>query len=57
VLRLVCDGATNRQIARALGISERTAGVHVSNILPKLRARNRAEAIAVAHRGGLVSAP
>jgi ATP/maltotriose-dependent transcriptional regulator MalT len=52
VLGLVCDGATNRQIARALTISERTAGVHVSNILAKLQARNRAEAIAIAHRTG-----
>jgi DNA-binding NarL/FixJ family response regulator len=55
VLALVCDGATNRQIARALTISERTAGVHVSNILAKLHARNRAEAIAIAHRTGAVA--
>jgi ATP/maltotriose-dependent transcriptional regulator MalT len=57
VLGLVCDGATNRQIARALTISERTAGVHVSNILAKLHARNRAEAIAIAHRTGAVAVP
>jgi len=56
VLGLVCDGATNRQIARALTISERTAGVHVSNILAKLHAKNRAEAIAIAHRTGAVAA-
>jgi DNA-binding CsgD family transcriptional regulator len=55
VLALVCDGATNRQIARRLGISERTAGVHVSHILAKLHARNRAEAIAIAHRTGAVA--
>jgi DNA-binding CsgD family transcriptional regulator/tetratricopeptide (TPR) repeat protein len=55
VLALVCDGATNRQIARTLEISERTAGVHVSNILAKLHARNRAEAIAVAHRTGALA--
>jgi ATP/maltotriose-dependent transcriptional regulator MalT len=55
VLALVCDGATNRQIARSLTISERTAGVHVSNILAKLHARNRAEAIAIAHRTGAVA--
>ena len=56
VLELVCAGATNRQIARSLTISERTAGVHVSNILAKLHARNRAEAIAIAHRSGAVAA-
>jgi DNA-binding CsgD family transcriptional regulator len=55
VLKLVCDGATNRQIARTLTISERTAGVHVSNILGKLHARNRAEAIAIAHRSSAVA--
>jgi DNA-binding CsgD family transcriptional regulator len=55
VLALVCEGATNRRIARSLAISERTAGVHVSNILAKLHARNRAEAIAIAHRTGAVA--
>jgi len=42
--------------ARA-GMSERTAAVHVSHILAKLSARNRAEAIATAHRTGAVRAP
>lgn len=55
VLNLICDGLTNRQIARSLTISERTAGVHVSHILAKLHARNRAEAIAIAHRTGAVT--
>lgn len=57
VLELVCTGATNRQIARDLGLSERTAAVHVSHILVKLSARNRAEAIATAHRTGAVRVP
>jgi DNA-binding NarL/FixJ family response regulator len=57
VLEQVCAGATNRQIGRSLGMSERTAAVHVSHILAKLSARNRAEAIATAHRTGMVRVP
>jgi len=41
---------TNREIAEALVISVKTAGVHVSNILRKLDAPNRLEAAAIAHR-------
>jgi DNA-binding NarL/FixJ family response regulator len=44
------EGRTNRQIARALFISEKTASVHVSNIMSKLGAANRSEASAIAHR-------
>jgi DNA-binding NarL/FixJ family response regulator len=53
VLALVADGRTNRQIAQALFISNKTASVHVSNILAKLGVANRGEAAAVAHRLGL----
>ena len=48
VLSLLVSGATNRMIARALFISERTASVHVSNILAKLGAANRTEAARLA---------
>lgn len=44
VLTELGSGATNRQIARTLGISERTVGVHVGNVLAKLHVRNRTEA-------------
>lgn len=44
VLRLVADGLTDREISEALGISPRTVGRHVGNILDKLGVRNRAEA-------------
>jgi DNA-binding CsgD family transcriptional regulator len=50
VLSLVARGYTNREIAEALVISVKTAGVHVSNILRKLDAPNRLEAAAIAHR-------
>jgi ATP/maltotriose-dependent transcriptional regulator MalT len=50
VLALLADGRTNRQIAEALFISDKTASVHVSNILAKLGVANRGEAAAVAHR-------
>jgi DNA-binding CsgD family transcriptional regulator len=54
VLGHVAVGATNRQIARALFISEKTASVHVSNIIGKLGVTNRGEAAALAHRLALV---
>ncbi|MEX1170434.1 MAG: AAA family ATPase [Chloroflexota bacterium] len=53
VLVLVAAGRTNRQIGEELFISEKTAGVHVSNILGKLGVSGRGEAAAMAHRLGL----
>lgn len=44
VLRHLAEGLTDRQIAETLTISPRTVETHVSSILHKLRARNRAEA-------------
>ncbi len=55
VLRLVADGLTNRAIGQRLFISEKTASVHVSNILAKLGASGRAEAVAIAGRRGLLA--
>lgn len=54
VLRLVSKGRSNRQIGAELYISDKTASVHVSNILAKLHAGTRAEAAAIALRDGLV---
>ena len=48
VLALLVKGDSNRQIARALFISERTVAVHVSRILDKLGVRNRTEAASLA---------
>jgi len=53
VLALVAQGRTNRQIGETLFISEKTASVHVSNILAKLGVANRAEAADTVHRIGL----
>ncbi len=57
VLELVADGRTNRQIAEALFITEKTAGHHVSNLLGKLGVASRGEAAALAHRAGLFGSP
>jgi len=55
VLNLVADGRTNRQIGELLFISEKTASVHVTNLLRKLGVANRVEAAAVARRTGLTA--
>ncbi|WP_328671603.1 ATP-binding protein [Streptomyces sp. NBC_00328] len=54
VLRLLGHGRTNRQIGEELFISGKTASVHVSNILAKLGAASRTEAVAIAYREGLI---
>jgi DNA-binding CsgD family transcriptional regulator/tetratricopeptide (TPR) repeat protein len=50
VLHLLAEGATNRDIAQTLFITEKTASVHVSNLLAKLRVPNRGSAGALARR-------
>ena len=54
VLRLVAEGQSSKQIARALGIAERTVKFHVTAIFQKLGADNRAQAVALAARRGLL---
>jgi DNA-binding NarL/FixJ family response regulator len=54
VLRLLARGRTNRQIGEELFITGKTASVHVSNILAKLGAAGRTEAVAIAYRQGLI---
>jgi DNA-binding CsgD family transcriptional regulator/tetratricopeptide (TPR) repeat protein len=53
VLALVAAGKTNRQIAAALFVAEKTVGVHMTNILGKLGVRNRFEAAAIGERAGI----
>jgi filamentous hemagglutinin family protein len=54
VLGLLAQGRTNKQIGGALFISEKTASVHVSNILGKLGASGRTQAVAIAAQRGLL---
>jgi DNA-binding CsgD family transcriptional regulator len=54
VLELISIGRSNRDIADQLYISAKTASVHVSNILSKLGARSRTEAVAVARHLGVI---
>jgi len=56
VLCLLARGASNRAIAEALVISEKTVEVHVSNILSKLGATSRTHAAALAREQGLDAA-
>ncbi len=53
VLIALCQGCSNRDIARRLDISEKTVKAHVSAIFDALRVTNRTQASAVAHRLGL----
>ncbi|MBN1581652.1 MAG: response regulator transcription factor [Anaerolineae bacterium] len=54
VLRLIATGATNREIAQNLSISEGTVKNHVSNILSRLGLRDRIQAAILAHEHKLV---
>ena len=55
VLQLLSQGLANKQIASVLGISEHTVKFHVSAIYTKLGATNRAEAVRLGVRSGLVT--
>jgi DNA-binding NarL/FixJ family response regulator len=55
VLAVVAEGASNREVARMLSISEKTVARHLSNIFTKLGLRTRTAAAAYAIRHGLVA--
>ncbi len=55
VLDLLGRGLSNKKIARDLKISEHTVKFHVSSIYAKLGAENRAEAVSLGARLGLIS--
>ena len=55
IIRLIADGKTDRDISEELIIALRTVNTHVSNILNKIGASNRAEAASYANQNGLVT--
>jgi DNA-binding NarL/FixJ family response regulator len=54
ILQKVADGATTRQVATDLGISPHTVKTHLERIFEKLGANDRAQAVAIAIRAGIV---
>jgi DNA-binding NarL/FixJ family response regulator len=54
VLRLIRDGHRNKQIADRLGIAETTVNFHIKNLVDKLSANDRAHAVTIAVRRGLL---
>ena len=54
VLRLVAAGLSNKEIGKSLSISERTVKFHVTAILNKLGAENRAQAVALGVQRGFL---
>jgi len=55
ILTLVSQGESNKEIARALGITSRTAEWHVGKVLAKLGARSRTEAIRLGRQQGMIA--
>jgi DNA-binding CsgD family transcriptional regulator len=55
VLALLAEGASNKEIARRLGISVHTAKFHVGSLLDKLDAVGRTDAVAHAARRGVIN--
>ena len=54
ILQKVAYGATTREVAHDLGISPHTVKTHLERIFEKLGANDRAQAVAIAIRGGIV---
>jgi len=54
ILRLIADGLASKAIAARLGIAERTVKFHVGEILGRLGASNRAQAVTIARERGLL---
>ena len=54
VLRLLAEGLDQGEIARQFVISEKTVATHIQHILEKLGVHSRAQAVALAHRAGML---
>jgi DNA-binding NarL/FixJ family response regulator len=54
VLQLIADGKTNKEIGDHLSIGEASVKSHVANILSKLDARDRAHAVAIGLKRGII---
>ena len=54
VLRLLCQGRSNKEIGRTLGVSQKTVKVHVTAIFKALNVANRTQAAAMADKAGLI---
>ena len=54
ILQLFADGHSTDRAARALGVSPETVRTHAKALLGRLHARDRAHAVAIALRGGLI---
>ena len=54
VLALIAKGQSNKEIATALGVTESTVKLHVTNILTKLEVNTRTEALVVAVQRGII---
>ncbi len=54
VLRLIAAGRSNAEIAHELFVSEATVKTHVNHIFAKTGSRDRSQAVAYAHRRGMV---
>lgn len=54
ILKYIACGETNKRIAYIVGISEQTVKCHVSSVLRKLRANDRAHSVALALRNGFI---
>jgi len=54
VLRELARGKNNQEIAASLNLSEATVKTHLSNLLAKLRLRDRVQGVLFAHRAGLI---
>jgi DNA-binding NarL/FixJ family response regulator len=55
VLRLVAKGRSNAEIAGELFVSPQTVKTHVGNILAKLQARDRTQAVILAYETGFIT--